>query len=394
MKKHFLLLILVFLSGANIQAQITRGASPGEIYLSGEWYADYDGLHYVILYSTDNGENLSVKYENLQSPLNGEMRVGKVMGDAAPGVVYNYDYLELWVSFNYGEDWEFREDAGYVRYYSGVNNGLIFKGNYQGFFKSTDYALTFDLLPITVTCPFTEVGYSEPEFFGISGEAGVGYYFYHSIDYGQSYTEIPIDSAVAFWQVSGKFPEISRGTQPGELYLISWWPNYKYKIFHSIDTGYTWVQKYEAPIDQYEYGVQYTAGRQPGSFYVKRATLDSMCNHVLLYIDYSSDYGETFTTYFHELDSLFTSVASKQKQTHRLTVFPNPANNKISIASGNWLPGETMISVINMKGEQVIQRNFQNQNPVEMDVSMLPKGIYLVKMQTRAGIETEKLEIH
>ena len=393
MKKQVLLLILIFLGCANIQSQITRGASPGEIYISNDWYFGYDGFHYVILHSTDNGENLSVKYENLETPPPGEMRVGKVISDATPGALYNIGNYKLWVSFNYGEDWEFRENAGYAQYFSGVNNGLIFKGNNQGFFKSTDYALTFDLLPITVTCPFTEVGYSEPEFFGISGEAGVGYYFYHSIDYGQTYTEIPIDSAIAFWAPGGHWPVISRGTEPGEIYLVSWGLNYKYKIFHSIDTGYTWVQKYEAPFDLTGYGVQYTAGRQPGSFYMKRATLDSMCNHTMLYIDYSSDYGETFTTYFHELDSLFTSVASEQKQNHRLTVSPNPANNKITIANNNWSPGETTISVFNMKGEQVMQRDFQKQNPVEMDVSTLAKGIYLVKIETMERIESKKLLI-
>jgi len=45
--------------------------------------------------------------------------------------------------------------------------------------------------------------------------------------------------------------------------------------------------------------VQYTAGRQPGSFYVKRATYDYATQYSFVYIDYSSDYGETFTTYFH-----------------------------------------------------------------------------------------------
>jgi LEA14-like dessication related protein len=46
-----------------------------------------------------------------------------------------------------------------------------------------------------------------------------------------------------------------------------------------------------------------------------------------------------------------------------------------------------------MKGEQVMQRKFQNPTPVEMDVSMLAKGIYLVKIQTGAGIESKKLVI-
>ena len=75
-------------------------------------------------------------------------------------------------------------------------------------------------------------------------------------------------------------------------------------------------------------------------------------------------------------------------------VFPNPADKSITIASNCRLPVETIISVFNMKGEQVIQGKFHNQNPVEMDVSMLAKGIYLVNIQTRDGIESKKLVIH
>ena len=40
-----------------------------------------------------------------------------------------------------------------------------------------------------------------------------------------------------------------------------------------------------------------------------------------------------------------------------------------------------------------MQDNFHNQNPLEMDVSSLSAGIYLVKIQAVAGIEVKKLVI-
>ena len=40
-----------------------------------------------------------------------------------------------------------------------------------------------------------------------------------------------------------------------------------------------------------------------------------------------------------------------------------------------------------------MQGTFQNQDPVELDVSRLVKGFYIVKMQTEEGIETGKLVI-
>ena len=321
------LLTLLALIELNLQAQITRGATPGELYISTDWYMDeYGQVHYAILHSTDNGETVSLKYENIENTPPGEMRVGNVLGDATPGALYNYRYNKLWVSFDYGESWGFRENyPAYSSFYSGVNQGLIFKGNNQGFFKSTDYAATFELLPVTVTCPFTEVGFYEPEFYGIYGESGLYYNFVHTFDYGQTYTETPIDSTVAFWVPSGQFPRISRGTKPGELYLVSWWPVDYYKIYHSVDTGYTWTEKFESEtINIYYWRVKYTAGREPGSFYVMRSRINPAGDHTWLYIDYSNNYGKTFTTYFHVLDSTITGIRDFELGNIKLSNYPNP----------------------------------------------------------------------
>jgi len=52
-----------------------------------------------------------------------------------------------------------------------------------------------------------------------------------------------------------------------------------------------------------------------------------------------------------------------------------------------------MIRVLSMKGEQVMQGSFQGQTPVELEVGMLAKGIYLVQIQAREGVESKKLVI-
>ncbi|MCX6234520.1 MAG: hypothetical protein NT175_07325 [Bacteroidetes bacterium] len=270
MKKSPILIFFFCLFSIISQAQ-TRGALPGEIYIASETYGGYDGVHYAVFYSSDNGKTLRLQYEHVENQP-GVMWIGGLIGDATPGVIYNqyiYGMDKWWVSFDYGVNWEFRGDnPGYTQFFSGVNPGLIFKGNYEGFFKSTDYGLSFELLPITVICPFTEVGFVEPEFFGIYGEPGVGYNFVHTVDYGQTYTEISIDSSIAFWQVSGRYPKISRGTEPGELYLVSWWPDYHYKIFRTIDSGYSWTRKFESG----GIGLDWSLGYQAVRYYRKKIT--------------------------------------------------------------------------------------------------------------------------
>ncbi len=44
-----------------------------------------------------------------------------------------------------------------------------------------------------------------------------------------------------------------------------------------------------------------------------------------------------------------------------------------------------------MKGEQIIRSQFHNNTSIELNVSMLTKGVYLVKIQTGAGLENKKI---
>jgi len=46
-----------------------------------------------------------------------------------------------------------------------------------------------------------------------------------------------------------------------------------------------------------------------------------------------------------------------------------------------------------MTGEQVIAKTFRNQEPVEMDIHKLSKGIYLVQVQSKTVISSKRLVI-
>ncbi len=358
-----LTLIITICLNNIIIAQITRGAQPGEIYLSGHWYINNVGqVHYGIFRSGDNGENISLQYENIEIPPPNEMKVGKVLGDANNGALYNYGFNELWVSFDYGESWEYKETYGSSgRFTSGCVNGEIYKCcvNPQGtIWQSTDYGDDFFETTENAKYPL-EVGVLEGDVYGMNGHAGSGYDLHFSNNFTVTFDTIPIDSAVAFWAPGGYYPQISRGTEPGELYLVSWWPDYHYKIFHSADTGYTWTEKFESGyIDIYYWGVTYTAGREPGSFYVKRATPVPSGDHTWLYIDYSNDYGETFTTYFHDLDSTITGFRSFELDIIKLSNYPNPFIGFTTFSFN--IPANIKnpkLNIYNVYGKQVRQIN-------------------------------------
>jgi hypothetical protein len=89
----------------------------------------------------------------------------------------------------------------------------------------------------------------------------------------------------------------------------------------------------------------------------------------------------------------FPTVVDNVLQESSFTVYPNPATNKISIATKSNLQGETTICIFNMNGAILQHEKFQSQNLIEMDVSAMAKGIYLLKIQTKAGVESKKLVV-
>ncbi len=391
-------IFLFFTFNNHAQTTITRGAEENEIYISTIWYMDNLGMHKAIFHSTDNGENITLKYENIETPPAGEMKAGIILGDATPGVLYNYGYSELWVSFDFGKNWEYREDCSYANYATGFLNGEIYRRSNYNLYKSDDYGETFELIVEELTEPLTDVGYQAGELFGFTGSSGNGYKLYHSIDYGQTYTETLIDSAVAFWSPSGHYPKISRGTEAGEIYLVSWWVNSNYKIFHSVDTGYTWTEKFESEyIDVYYWQLVYTAGRESGSFYVMRSTFDPTFNHRLLYIDYSNDYGETFTTFFHEIDSTISSVNSIKKKAFNLTCYPNPVTDQINIEiDPTWQAKNYHLELFSQTGQKV--KSFEistdiGSSIVSISVADVPPGLYLLRINAKKQIFSQKIII-
>jgi hypothetical protein len=386
-----ILLALLSFQESKLQAQITRGSSPGEIYTSNFWYYDQNTIaYYAVFYSPNNGKDMMLHYISSDYQLPGNMKIGRVLGDAAPGVLYNYGWNELWVSFDYGASWEYIENhSDNTKFLTGSDYGQINKLVGAVLYESSNFGNTFFEMTNPISCPIREPGYYSGEFFGINGNIGGGLYLDHTLDYAYTYTETPIDSTVAFWQVSGMYPEISRGTEPGELYLISWWPEMNYKIFHSIDTGYTWVQKYESEyINLYYWSVQYSAGRQPGSFYVKRSRLDPTGSHLQVYIDYSNDNGQTFTTYFHELDSLYTSFQIDKNTTpYLLIASPNPFSNRTTLSFNPPVGCKAAkLNIYNLQAQLVRQfdicgKSQQCWDGKNCDGVRVPNGVYLYNIR-------------
>ena len=93
-------------------------------------------------------------------------------------------------------------------------------------------------------------------------------------------------------------------------------------------------------------------------------------------------------------DTTWVGIDDNKTRNSIFNIFPNPSNTIITISTITNLAGETNISIFNITGAKATQGKFINQNRIVMDVSNLPKGMYLLKLQNMYGIECRKLVIN
>jgi len=295
---------------------IARGAVPGELYFIGGWYGTLyfnDTLRCAIYHLTENGKKLTMQcdvdciavQEDIMAP-------DCIIADATPGVVYNkniyskdsYDYSSLWISFDYGKNWIFREEnIGSNSYISSNIEGLIYRGGYDGIFKSEDYGNIFS--------KFEAVSIGEPglqygEGWKVRTTALYQGKILHSYDFFETYTEFPIDSTFLFGSISGSFPDSFCGALPGEVYVSSCFPGGIYKISFSFDFGHTFRQVYKGEWSATKYSLRFMSDREPGVFYIiKHYNVEDNNHgawHTKICVEYYRDYGEILeATFCHDI---------------------------------------------------------------------------------------------
>ena len=170
MKKILLFLVIILTTYSTSFSQrrtLVRGSEYGELYLTSFWYGIYgpqgppyyDTVRTAIYRLTNHGANLTIQYDvdyfaDLFTEPGSVMQPAYILADATPGVLYArrvyeknwYDYTQLWVSFDYGKNWVFREENIGVKYYYPANfNGIIYRGG-GGIYISEDYANIWSLL--------------------------------------------------------------------------------------------------------------------------------------------------------------------------------------------------------------------------------------------------------
>lgn len=149
-------------------------------------------------------------------------------------------------------------------------------------------------------------------------------------------------------------------------------------MFHSTIPGYPCTETWVEGIGSLTFGVLHSGfcgmvGDQP----------NMLCTWENDTLKYHWDYPECF---------IYTGIDNHSEDEPGISLYPNPASDRITIKVNN-IQKELNVTVSSMKGEKLLQQTFMNQAEVQMDLNTLAKGIYLVKIQTRQGVEIKKLII-
>jgi hypothetical protein len=77
------------------------------------------------------------------------------------------------------------------------------------------------------------------------------------------------------------------------------------------------------------------------------------------------------------------------KTENGITIIPNPSNDKITISSSAII-GVTQLSIFNVSGEKVIERQL-TETETQINISALPRGVYFVRLQNEKMVEVGKM---
>ena len=95
-------------------------------------------------------------------------------------------------------------------------------------------------------------------------------------------------------------------------------------------------------------------------------------------------------------DTLTWGVPNKVKtvgqQSGSLTLYPNPASDKLVVSAGDYTT-LTSVMIVNAIGSVVYSKELNNEKNLNIDISMLPQGEYILRANTNQGISTKLFDV-
>ncbi|MFC5271776.1 T9SS type A sorting domain-containing protein [Adhaeribacter terreus] len=119
---------------------------------------------------------------------------------------------------------------------------------------------------------------------------------------------------------------------------------------------------------------------------------DSITNQAAIYFDYNAP---VITN--HAVTKVNNPMNVKERKTNiqAFKLYPNPAKNYVMVAAAFKKNTSATVSLVNLLGQTLSKVNLpvNNQIHYQMPLNELPKGVYLIRLETETGMQTQRLVI-
>jgi hypothetical protein len=96
-----------------------------------------------------------------------------------------------------------------------------------------------------------------------------------------------------------------------------------------------------------------------------------------------------FFKIIHKEGTTGTSIISNKTN---LEIYPNPAGTKIWIKITDVESTYQNVSLFNLHGKGIVHKNLKNLNGyASIDISAIPEGVHIIKIETPEGKHTDKV---
>jgi hypothetical protein len=348
--------LLFFMIGFVIASQawcqyrpLTRGAQPGEIYLASYWANRENGDTEGVLFSTDHGQSIKYQSDFKRWTMIGDYTSGTVLG--LVGAINQFQ-----VSYDYGISWD-----------STIHSfdGFIYRGTEAAELYNfwTDFS---GASPVSYVKRSVDNGFSYgspnsvPDFYLMASGSELGhvygykdYTIWHSADFGQSFEQFAIDSSQILYYSC--HTNIVPGVLPAEVYLVSFEQGIRFHIYRSDNYGQTFTHMFQSdsinPLDINN--LYFCSGLVAGEFYwVYEKPENEPIYHSDLYINYSTDFGQTYQTYYHDLSQFVYGVEPASTRTIQevVKVFPQPVSDELWVTLSDSQTSSPEIVIYDVMG--------------------------------------------